>query len=829
MPRFRPAAASTLRSLAVLCGAAWLTAVVIPAASQGVPIVPAAKTTEYRALVDKYCVTCHNARLKTAGLALDAASLDNLQVDAPVWEKVIHKLRLGAMPPQGLPRPDEVTIGAFVRSLETGLDAWSVAHPNPGRAPLHRLNRAEYANAIRDLLDLKIDVSALLPADSASYGFDNVSDTLKISPLLLSRYLNAAEKVSAVAVGDPDVGEEALIFTVPKEESQDQYAEGMPLGTQGGMIVEHNFPLDAEYAFKGELWATYAGGARGLEGHDKPYYFIVSVDGQEMLRTPLGGKQGNDLGYRTAGGAIKDARDRMQVRVRVTAGPHKVGFGFLKTPGGAASTQENLAPAVRASIGVFEPFGAPKLQHVFISGPFDPTGAGDTPSRRRIFKCRPARASDEERCARQILSSVARKAYSRQPGEPEIAELMEFYRQARREGTFEKGIQMALPRVLAGPEFIFRSYPEPPDARAGARYRISDAELASRLALFLWSSIPDDELVNLASANKLRNPAVLERQVKRMIADRRSRAFVENFAGQWLYLRNLQRVSPDNIDFTDWDDNLRQAFARETELFFDSIVREDRSVFELLTADYTFVNERLAKHYGIPDVYGPRFRRVALPDENRRGLLGQGSILTVTSISNRTSPVNRGKWVLAELLNAPPPPPPPGVDTNLQTEGEAGAPKTMRALMEKHRQSQPCAGCHKLMDPIGLALENFDGIGKWRSADAGAPIDATATLFNGDAVNGPAELRKALLKRSDVILETITRKLMTYALARGVEHGDMPAVRTIARDAARDNFRFSSIVLGIVRSEPFQMKIKMSEPPSGVSARNAGPREDRRP
>jgi hypothetical protein len=776
-------------------------------------------------MVDRYCVTCHNARLKTGGLALDAASLNNVPGDAAVWEKVIHKLRLGAMPPQGMPRPDNLTLDAFVGSLETGLDAWYVAHPNPGRAPIHRLNRAEYANAIRELLDLKIDVSALLPADSASYGFDNVSDTLKVSPLLLSRYLNAAERVSAVAIGAPDVGEEALIFTVPKEESQDQYAEGMPLGTQGGTVIEHNFPLDGEYAFKGELWATYAGGARGLEGHDKPYYFIVSLDGEEIVRVPLGGKQGNDLGYRTAGGAIKDARDRMQVRVRVKAGPHRVGYGFLKTPGGAATTQENIEPAVRASIGVFEPFGAPKLQHVYISGPFNPTGAGDTPSRRRILICRPERASEEDGCARKILSNVARRAYSRPPSEREIAELMSFYREGHRGAAFEKGIQMALPRVLAGPEFIFRSHPEPGDVRVGARYRVSDSELASRLALFLWSSIPDDELLNLAAAGKLRSPAVINQQVKRMLADDRSSAFVENFAGQWLYLRNLQRVSPDNIDFTDWDDNLRQGFVRETELFFESVIREDRSVLEFLTADYTFVNERLAKHYGIPNVYGPRFRRVALPDDNRRGLLGQGSILTVTSISNRTSLVNRGKWILAELLNAPPPPPPPGVDTNLPTEADGGGPKTLRALMEKHRKIQPCAGCHSLMDPLGLALENFDGIGKWRSADEGAPIDATATLFNGEAINGPAGLRAALLKRSDVIVETITQKLMTYGLARGVEYGDLPAVRAIARDAARDNYRFSSIIAGIVRSEPFQMKIKMAAPPLGASAQTTGPRE----
>ncbi|MEP7306629.1 MAG: DUF1592 domain-containing protein [Acidobacteriota bacterium] len=797
------------RSWFVACASVSLMAVVLTGAAQSA--VP--PTAQYRGLLDQYCVTCHNARLKSGGLALESASLDNVPADALVWEKVIHKLRLGAMPPQGRPRPAEATTIAFVTALETSLDAASAAHPNPGRAPIHRLNRAEYGNAIRDLLDLRVDVGELLPADSASYGFDNVSDTLKMSPLLLSRYLSAAEKVSAVAVGDRDTGEEALIFTVPKEESQDQYADGMPLGTQGGTLIEHNFPLDADYAFKGELWATYAGGARGLEGHDQPYYFIISIDGEEVLRTPLGGAQGNDLGYRTAGGAIKDARDRMQVRVRVNAGPHQVGFGFLRTPGGAARTQENLQPAVRASIGVFEPFGAPKLQHVFISGPFNPTGPGDTPSRRRIFSCRPGRESDEAACAQRILSSLARKAYSRPLTATEMAELMTFYESGRRGRTFEKGIQLALPRILAGPEFIFRSHPAPDGPPPGARYRVSAAELATRLALFLWSSIPDDELLNLAAAGTLSAPSVLEQQVRRMLADERASALAENFAGQWLYLRNLQHAAPDVIDFSDWDDNLRQGFARETALFFDNIVRNDRGVLELLTADYTFVNERLAKHYGIPNVYGPRFRRVTVQDENRRGLLGHGSILTVTSTSNRTSPVNRGKWVLAELLNAPPPPPPPGVDTNLPASGEGGAPKTMRGLMEKHRQSQPCAGCHALMDPIGLALENFDGIGKWRTRDEGAPIDASAVLFNGDAVDGPASLRQALLRRSDVVVDTMIRKLMTYALARGVEYGDLPAVRAIRRDAARQNFRFSSLVLGIVRSEPFQMKRKAEDRP----------------
>jgi hypothetical protein len=509
----------------------------------------------------------------------------------------------------------------------------------------------------------------------------------------------------------------------------------------------------------------------------------------------------------TAGGAIKDARDRMQVRAPVTAGPHRVGFGFLETPGGRARTQENVAPNVRASIGVFEPYGAPKLQRVFIGGPFDPSGAGDTPSRRRIFVCSPERSADEPACARTVLSELARRAYSRSPTDVEIQELMGFYEEGSGAGGFEKGIQAALPRILAGPEFVFRTRPVPATAPFDDPYSISNAELASRLALFLWSSIPDEELLEHVAAGDLDDPVVLERQVRRMLDDEKSRSLVENFASQWLHLRNLERAKPDVIDFYEWDDNLRQAFQMETELFFDSIVREDRSVLDLITADYTFLNERLARHYGIPGIHGPRFRRVALTDTPRRGLLGHGSILTVTSIANRTSPVNRGKWVLAELFNAPPPPPPPDVDTSL-SEPEGDSPTSMRAILEAHRESPNCAGCHSLIDPIGLALENFDGIGKWRNEDNGAAIDVKTTLFNGADIDGPEALREALLDRSDVIVNTITRKLMTFALGRGLDHADAPAVRRIVRDAAAEDYRFSSIVLGVVRSVPFRMRVR---------------------
>jgi hypothetical protein len=774
---------------------------------------------ELEGIVNTYCVSCHTYAESPGGVSFEGLGIEKPQEHPKEWEAAIRKLRLGAMPPPGEPGPGRGASAALVRYLETSLDKAYAANPRLGRTVMHRLNRAEYGNAVRELLDLKVDVANFLPADSASFGFDNNSDTLKVSPLLLSRYLSAAEKISAVAVGDADIGEEALIFSVPNERSQDQHVDGMPLGTQGGTIIDHNFPLDGDYEFKAELWATYAGGARGLEGHDKPYYFIITLDGTEIHRAPIGGKQGNDLGYMTAGGAIRDARDRMQAKVTVKAGPHRVGFGFLATPGGTARTQENISPPERASIGVFEPYGAPKIQHVFIGGPFNAVGPGDTPSRRRIFKCRPTEPSQEPACARTILTQLALKAFGRAPTESEAQELMKFYAQGAAVGGFEKGIQFALPRILAGPEFVFRGEPDRADVAIGVPYWVSDRELANRLALFLWSSIPDDELLGLAAAGKLADPAVLNGQVDRMLADARADSIIENFAGQWLHLRNLDGATPDVIDFSEWDDNLRQAFRRETELFIENIVREDRSVLDLINGDYTFVNERLAKYYGIPSIYGQRFRKVKIEDVNRRGLLGQGSILTVTSVSNRTSPVNRGKWILAELLNSPPPPPPPGVDTNI-AQDEGAAPQTMREIMERHRANPQCASCHRLMDPLGLALENFDGIGKWRDTDGGAPIIPATTLFNGAVVSGPAGLREEIMAHSDVVADTITRKLMTFALGRGVEAIDGPAVRKIVRDAEPSGYSFSSIVKGIVTSVPFRMRARVPVSQDGISANN---------
>ena len=617
------------------------------------------------------------------------------------------------MPPQGMPRPDETTLKGFVASLENTLDASYRANLNPGRSPAHRLNRAEYRNAIRELLAIDVDVDQWLPADDTSYGFDNISDILRISPLLVSRYLTAAEKISAVAVGDPEIASETRTWKIPFDTSQDRHVPGLPLGTIGGIRFQYNFPLDAEYEFKTETWDSEFGGTRGLSGLEQPYTFEVTVDGEKVYSTTVGGTEFNDLNYRSTADAMKAAEERMSGRVAVKAGPHDVTFHIVP-PSSKGITQEHLQPTIRSSPDAQETLGAPRLTSVLISGPVNPTGSGDTPSRRKIFTCRPASSRDELSCATTILSTIARRAYGRALTAVERDELLDFYRRARADRPFEGAIQAALPRILSGPEFLIRNHAAPARVAAGAVYPITDAELASRLALFLWSSIPDDELLDLATQGKLRNPGVLEQQVRRMLADKRSDALVKNFAGQWLWLRNLPNVSPDLYGFPDFDDNLRKSFVTETELFFGSIVRDDRSALTLLNADYTFVNERLARHYGIPNVYGPRFRRVTLTDENRRGLLGQGSILTVTGVG--VAPVQRGKWVLSQLLNSPPPPPPPDVPA-LEQSASATA-HSVRQMLEVHRNNAVCATCHRMMDPIGLALENFDAVGKWRTTDS---------------------------------------------------------------------------------------------------------------
>jgi hypothetical protein len=725
------------------------------------------------------------------------------------------------MPPVGLPRPDRAAADEFVTWLEDSLDRAAAANLNPGRTAIHRLNRTEYANAIHDLLALDVDVKELLPADDESNGFDNIADVLKVSPLLLEQYLSASRKISALAVGDPSTPPVAQVYRIPPDLAQEQHIEGLPLGTRGGILIHHNFPLDGEYDFRISILRNIVGYMTGMEF---PHQIEITLDGERVFLSHVGGPEDNlmmDTNLGTAGEAI-DAR--LRTRIPVKAGPHTIGVAFIQK--NHAESDEPLQPFTR-DLDNQNMNGIPLIDHVEIAGPFNATGPGDTPSRRRIFVCRPAAAKDELPCARQILSTLARRAYRRPVGESDMEALLSFYQAGRNNGNFDKGIENALRLILADPKFIFRNEADP--VNAGPVHRISDLELASRLSFFLWSTIPDDQLLNVASQGKLKEPAVLDQQVKRMLADPKAESLVKNFAGQWLFLRNLQSAAPDNATFPNFDDNLRQAMRKETELFVQSVMQEDRSVLDLLTADYTFVNERLAKHYGIPNIYGSQFRRVSLPPE-RRGLLGQGSVLTVTSYPNRTSAVLRGKWILENILGTPPPAPPPNVPA-LKENGDNGKPLSLRALMEQHRANPSCATCHKVMDPLGLSLENFDAVGQYRTKEPAGPIDASGQLADGTKINGVEDLRKALIARPQQFVGTFTEKMMTYALGRGLEYYDMPVVRGIVREAAKNNYRFSAIVLGIVKSAPFQMRkadtsasqvASAAAPRSVVQAANSG-------
>ena len=656
---------------------------------------------DYRKLVDQYCVGCHNQRLSSGGLRLDSADLSKVPAEAETWERVVRKLRAGAMPPPGLPRPDPAAYKGFASWLESQLDA----QPNlyAGRPLLHRMNRAEYANAIRDLLALDVDAASLLPPDDSAYGFDNVSDVLGVSPSLQERYLSAAETVSALAVGDTRVSAGTTTYRIRQDLSQNRHIEGLPLGTAGGILVRHDFPLDAEYIFQAKLYRTNLNIMRGLEF---PSQVEFTVNGQRIHLANLGGPE--DLASLfekpTETGDAVDAR--LRVRVKVKAGPNDVTAAFIEDPMVAGPAR--LQSFERSSTDNFDWSGWPHLQTLSITGPLNPSGPGDTPSRRRIFVCRPDPAADagsDRACARRILSALARRAYRQPVSEADLARILTFYESGRQQG-FDAGIELALRRILASPKFIFRTETDPPTAAPGSVHPISDLELASRLGFFLWSSIPDDELLHLAAQGKLRDPSVLDAQVRRMLADPKSQALVTNFAGQWLQLRNLRNVQPNSDLFPDFDDNLRNSLLRETELFFSSILREDRNALDLLTADYTFLNERLARHYGIPGIYGSQFRRVHLDDDFRRGLLGQGSILAVTSHAERTSPVVRGKWILENILGLPVPPPPPNVPP-LPDSKPGDKPRSMREQMEQHRANAVCASCHRAMDPLGFALEEF--------------------------------------------------------------------------------------------------------------------------
>jgi hypothetical protein len=756
-----------------------------------------------REVLDKYCVACHNQRLKTADLILDSADVSNVPSNAEVWEKVIRKLRAGAMPPPSAARPDQPTSTSLISYLEQQLDVADAAHPYAGRQVLHRLNRAEYGNAIRDLLALEIDAKALLPPDDSAFGFDNISDVLGLSPALQERYLSAALKIGALAVGDPNVSPGSETYRIKQDLSQNQHVEGMPLGTIGGTRVLHNFPLDGEYVFQAKLYRTNLNIVRGLE---LPRQVEFTVDGQRIHVAQFGGPADLASLFEKPTDTGDEVEARMRVRVPIKAGPHIVTATFVQESEVVAPLR--LQPFLRSSVDNFDWSGSPHLQTLAITGPFNATGTGDTPSRRKIFTCRPANAATEESCAKQIIGTLARLAY-RQPVSPaDLQRLMSFYADGRKEGNFESGIETALQRILASPKFVFRIERDSDSVLPGATHRITGVELASRLSFFLWSSIPDDQLLKVA--DKLQDQAVLLREVRRMLADPRSQALVDNFAGQWLHLRNVQSLLPNSDLFPDFDDNLRQSLERETEMFFESILREDRNVIDLLTADYTFLNERLARHYGISGIYGSRFRRVTLTGEERRGLLGQGSILAVTSHSDRTSPVVRGKFILENILGMTVPPPPPDVPP-LKENQEVRKPRTMREQMIEHRADPVCASCHKAMDPIGFALENFDAVGAWRADDSGAAIDASGELADGTKVDGAVALRRALLSRPENFVGTVTEKLFTYALGRGIDYRDMPAVRSIVRESARSNYKFSSLILGVVRSSQFQMRTKPAE------------------
>jgi mono/diheme cytochrome c family protein len=760
-----------------------------PSAQQPAPQVKSA----HRAILDRYCVTCHNQRLVTAGLKLDDADVANPGEGAEIWEKVVRKLRTGMMPPPNMPQPSTDDRQALLSWLETSLDKAAASKPNPGRTEtLRRLNRTEYQNAIRDLLSVDIDAAALLPADESGHGFDNVT-VGDLPPALLDRYISAAQKISALAIGSTSTSLQSDIIRVPPDVTQEEHVSGLPVGTRGGVLIPYTFAQNGEYDIQIYLARGYSGDIDGLKDA-QPHEIKLLLD-----RTPIG----EFTIQRPANGDDSLIDRNLKIRVPVTAGPHQVGVTFLKN---ASSLIETPRQPLQSRFNERRsPRITPAILQVSVTGPYGPQGADNTPSRRRIFVCRPTNPSDEQTCAKKILSTLMRRAYRRSISEADVERPMAFYREGKSERDFDAGIGKALSAVLVNPEFLFRVEVDPDKTTAGAAYRISDLELASRLSFFLWSSLPDDALLDSAVRGELRRPDVLDKHVRRMLADPRSYNLASNFAGQWLRLRNLTSVDPNVRLYPDFDDNLRQAFRMETELFVDSVVRDDRPVLDLLNADYTFLNERLAKHYGIPNVYGSRFRRVELARDSRRGgLLRQGSILAVTSYATRTSPVIRGVWVLSNIVGAPPPPPLPDVPA---LDGNVPANLPVRERMSAHRSNPVCANCHRTIDPVGFALENFDAVGRWREheGDSG-PIDESGALPGLGDVNGVAGLEEALLRRPELFATTLTEKLLTFALGRGVEYYDAPAVRKILREAEPGGYRFSSLIVGIVKSAPFQMR-----------------------
>ena len=758
----------------------------------------------HHALVNQYCLSCHNSRTQTAGLALDTISAEDLDANWEAWEKVARKLRARQMPPAGGRRPDEAAYRAALASLESALDSVAAATPNPGRTDtFRRLNRTEYQNAIRDLLALDVDVASLLPSDASSYGFDNVT-VGTLSPTLLERYVSAAEKISRLAVGRPGRAPGGTTVRTRPDLTQEKHLDGLPVGTRGGVLVPHTFPVDGEYEITIRLARDRN---EHIEGLSEPHELELLLDGalvHVFMVEPADIREEHAANYQPS----QDNLDaHLMLRVPVTAGPHTIGVTFPRKP---SLLLETARQPYEAHFNYYRhPRIRPAVYAVSIVGPYDAAGPGDTPSRDRVFVCRPENPDEDDSCARRILSTLMRRAYRRPVTDNDLQTPFELYQAARAADggvDFDAGIEMGLAAVLVSPEFLFRIERDPAGVPPDTPYRISDLELASRLSFFLWSSIPDDALLDMALGGELSQPAVLEQQVRRMLADSRSENLVTNFAAQWLHLRNLDAITPDMRMFPDFDDNLRQAFRQETELFFDSVMREDRSVLDLLRANYTFLNERLAKHYDIPHIYGSRFRRVTFDEDSTRGgLLRHGSILLATSYATRTSPVIRGKWILDNVLGVPPPPPPPNVPELEDTKtGEHAS--SMRERLAAHRANPACASCHRLMDPVGFALENYDAVGRWRTTEADVPIDASGTLFDGTTFDGVTELQAALLQRPELFVTTVTEKLLTFATGRGVEYYDAPAVRAILREAQATDYRFSSLVLGVVNSMPFQMR-----------------------
>jgi hypothetical protein len=759
-----------------------------------------------QALVNQYCAGCHNDKLSSGGFSWTKLDLAHPEKNVSQAEKVILKLRAGMMPPAGMPRPSAESVRALASAMETAVDRAAEAHPFAGAPDLHRLNRTEYRNSIHSLLDLDVDVAALLPPDDMSHGFDNMADALTITPAVMQGYVRAAGKISRLAIGDPQTTASQAMYNVPKVVNQMRHVDGAPFGTRGGVSVVHQFPADGEYKFSLTMYYYYLEQLFGvaLPANLTNQQIEISVDGAQVWLFTLDPKvKETQAFYVTPPVAIK-------------AGPHRVSAAFLEKADGPVVDTIQLDEQTLIDVSTGTQPGMTTLPHLHtmtVTGPVNVAGVSDTPSRHKVFTCHPANETEEVPCAKKIITKLGREAYRRPLTDTDIERLLSDYQFGRNEGSFDSGIRMAVQALIGDPQFVFRFERDPASVAPGANYRISDLELASRLSYFLWSSAPDDELITAATQNRLHRPDVLERETRRMLADAKAEALATNFASEWLHLQNLKEVDPDGVMFPNFTRNLALSMLRETQLLFDNIRREDRDVKELLTANFTFVDEVLAKHYGVPNVMGNAFQRVALTDPNRFGLLGQGSILTLTSQANRTSPVQRGKYVMEVLLGAPPPNPPPIVPLlkeNVINEKQ----QSVRERMEEHRANPACAGCHKMMDPIGLALENYDAVGLWRGKDSGAPIDASGQMYDGTKLNGPVSVRNAVLSHSDAFVRNFTGNLLSYGLGRVIEDRDMPSVRGVEREAAKESNRFSAFILGIVKSVPFQLRSAEAAVPS---------------